>query len=343
MHHFCTYFDSRFLTRGLALYRSLLRHAQPFVLHTLCLDDAAFAAVAQLDEPNLRPISLEQLERFDPDLLNAKANRNLVEYYFTCTPILPLYVMDQFPGVDLVSYVDADLYFFAGPEPIFNELGSGSVLIVGHRYPPQLEHLKKYGSYNVGLLTFRSDAEGRRCLRWWRQQCLDWCYERLEETRYADQKYLDQWPQRFSGVVEARHKGLNLAPWNVGAYQLRYDHRTIMVEDDRLIFYHFHRLKQIGPRLYDLGLDQYQTTPNRLVIKHIYQPYLRQLRQLRRQTPAARTGNLRLPGPRDGRDLLRTLLYKHTMFHVGPVLTPVHLEPIVRPLLRMREATRKAA
>ncbi|MDP7305332.1 MAG: hypothetical protein QGG09_19635, partial [Pirellulaceae bacterium] len=75
MQHFCTYFDSRFLIRALALHRSLQRHAQPFVLHALCLDDDAYRAVAGLNEPTLAPISLTELEQSDDELAATRRSR----------------------------------------------------------------------------------------------------------------------------------------------------------------------------------------------------------------------------------------------------------------------------
>ena len=36
-----------------------------------------------------------------------------------------------------------------------------------------------------------------------------------KDDRFADQKYLDRWPEQFSDVVELSHPGLNVAPWNL--------------------------------------------------------------------------------------------------------------------------------
>ena len=58
MIHFCTYFDRNYLTRAIAMHRSLLRHSSPFTLWALCLDDEAFAAISSLDLDSLRRVEL---------------------------------------------------------------------------------------------------------------------------------------------------------------------------------------------------------------------------------------------------------------------------------------------
>ena len=91
---YCTYFDSNYLTRALALHASLARHAEPFRLWALCLDDAAFHVVEAMSIDSLRPIKLADLEAEDPGLAAAKGNRSTVEYYFTLSPALPLYLLN---------------------------------------------------------------------------------------------------------------------------------------------------------------------------------------------------------------------------------------------------------
>jgi len=282
MQHFCTYFDINYLSRGLALYTSLREHSGPFALHVLCMDEAAFTSISELGLPGLIPIALSDLERADPGLLEAKSNRSRIEYYFTCTAALPLYIMRQRQDAKLVTYLDADLFFFASPDPLFDELGTGSVAIVGHRFPPSLKDREKYGLYNVGWLSFRRDSYGLACLEWWRARCIEWCYDRVEEGRFADQKYLDDWPTRFPGVVTLSHPGANLAPWNIENHSLSFDSSRMMVDGKPLIFFHFHGLKQIGRWLYDPGWKEYGVNPSRTLHKWIYLPYIRVLRQVGR-------------------------------------------------------------
>lgn len=337
MYNFCTYFDSNYLIKGLALYRSLTRHAAPFRLWVLCFDDLTYETLQQLAFPEVVPISLGDFEEADEDLLQVKRDRSRIEYYFTCTPSLPLYVLINHPDVDLVTYLDADLFFFSDPTPIYEELGDGSILIIGHRFPETLKHLERYGIHNVGFLSFRNDSNGLRCLTWWRERCIDWCYDRVEDGRFADQKYLDDWPSRLPGVVVLEHKGAGLAPWNVGGYTVREGRDSVLVDSDPLIFYHFHQLETITPFLFNPNLDSYGTQLDTTLRRRIYGPYLRELQSLMRQEGLGRLGNPRHRGSHDRRELIRLLLYGRTLLVVGPVTAEVHLEPMGRPLLSLRK------
>jgi hypothetical protein len=279
MRYFCTYFDRNYLVRGLTLYRSLLKHAEPFTLWVLCFDDFTYTVLSNLNQPNLKPIKLSDFENDDTALLKAKENRSTVEYYFTCSPSLLLYILNKWPEVDVLSYLDADLFFYSAPDPIYREFGDASILIIPHRHPAEAQHLEKsFGIYNVGLLTFRNDQYALECLQWWRERCLEWCYDRIEDGRFADQKYLDDWPTRFQRVVVLQHKGANLAPWNWMNYKIEMRNGSTTVDGQPLIFYHFHGLKVLSKRLYDIAsAGEYQPMPGSL--KHLLYPgYMRELK-----------------------------------------------------------------
>ena len=219
-YNFCTYFDVNYLSRGLALYASLRTHCPHFRLWVLCMDSASFEALQHLRLPGIQAIQLDAFEAGDHQLLEAKKNRSQVEYYFTCTPSLPLYIFRKFPEVEMITYLDADLYFFDDPSPLFEEMGDQSIAIIGHRFPPALRSQERFGIYNVGWLSFKRDEHAVACLQWWRKKCIEWCYDRLDNGRFADQKYLDVWPEKFQKVVVLQHHGANVAPWNLENYNL---------------------------------------------------------------------------------------------------------------------------
>jgi hypothetical protein len=266
--HFCTYFDQGFLPQGLALWRSLVRHDSAAVLWVLALDGFTADVLRRLNEPGLRIVPLVELESGDLALASAKSNRSRIEYYFTLSPCWPLWLLRAKTGIDRLTYVDADMLFFSPPEGLFKELGDGSVLLCGHDFAPFLKHYEKHGRYNVGVLTWRRDANGLACLEWWRERCLEWCYDRLEKDRYADQKYLEQWPQRFAGVVICKHPGINLAPWNWMNYQYDLEpggSSSVLVDGRPLVLFHFARFRPIfGDRWWQSGQVDYAVMPSRL-------------------------------------------------------------------------------
>jgi hypothetical protein len=280
MYFFCTYFDIRYLSRGLALYQSLRRYCPSFRIWILCTDSETYEALAKLKLPEIQPIALNEFERGDEALLHAKQNRSLLEYYFTCTPSLPLFILGNYPQVNLITYLDADLFFYSDPSPLFGEMGVHSVAIMGHRFSERLQHLHALGIYNVGWLSFRRDEHARQCLLWWRERCNEWCCDQADGGRFADQKYLDDWPTRFTGVTVLLHKGANLAPWNLANYQLKLKAKQLWVEDQPLIFFHFHSLRRVTERLFDSNLAHYRVALSPLVRREIYNRYLQMLQEI---------------------------------------------------------------
>jgi len=288
--HYCTYLDVGYLYRGLALYHSLVRYSPPFLLWILCFDDASFRILTEMKIENLRPISLSEFEKSDTELIQAKQNRSRVEYYFTCSPCLPLFLFNTNPNVNLVTYVDADLFFYSSSTPIYQQLGNNSILIIEHRFPPHLRHFEaSVGTYNVGLLAFRRDEQAFKCLHWWRERCLEWCYDYCDNDRFADQKYLDAWPNLFQDVVVLRHKGANLGPWNLANYEIRAEEDRVWIDGDALICFHFQGFKQIKAWLYDPNLAGFNVRASRVVRRSIFAPYIRALLDVSQQvSPSAR-------------------------------------------------------
>src|SRR5260370_1185159 len=113
---YCTYFDHRFLPQGLALIRSMQRHASQFEIWVLALSDWAEDALRVLNLHGVRVVPLRELEEADNELLRAKSSRSQLEYYYTCGPSFLRYTRDRAPNATHVAYLDADLWFFRDPE-----------------------------------------------------------------------------------------------------------------------------------------------------------------------------------------------------------------------------------
>lgn len=293
--YFCTYFDINYLPRALVMFASLRCHQPEATLFALCLDDLSFDLLTELKPSGLHPVKLSELEEADKELLSVKQDRRLIEYYFTISPCLPRYLLEKFPEVDILTYVDADLFFFASPEPLYQELDDDSVLIIPHRFPPLDQHdLNCYGIYNVGYLSFRNDSNGKACLNWWRDRCLDWCKDEVDEAndRFADQKYLDQFPVLFDRVIISGHKGANVAPWNLATFPFTIiSDTTAEIGGDDLVFYHFQGLQLGGWCLYFPNLAEYRPV-EKDIIEWLYPRYVLSLRRMARWMKKHTNGRL---------------------------------------------------
>jgi hypothetical protein len=277
MNIFCTYCDSGYAARMRCLHESLVAQGEPFRLFVLCFDAATEAVVAAAGSPSLVAISLAELLAADPAYAAVRNGRSRVEFYFTSTPVLVRHCLQRKTSGTTITYLDADLFFFAPPSAVFAEQADGSIGIVPHRFPPRLAALVRHGRYNVGWVSFRRDENGMACIEWWRERCLEWCFDRVEEGRFADQGYLDEFPKRFAGVRVLDHPGINAAPWNVGEAEITRAGGTVQVNGQPLRFYHFQAIREVAPGWFDPGLGIYRTRLTRELRDLIYRPYLQRM------------------------------------------------------------------
>ena len=280
--HYATYFDRHFLTRGLALIGSIRRHAGAVPMTVLCLDDDTHVFLSRLGLPNVRLLSLAQLEAADPELAAVRSTRTTLEYYFTVTAPFLRHLFAVDPSIETLTYVDADHFFFGDPAPIYAELDDRTIAIIDHRYPPAFADNYVYGRFNVGILVFRRSGEADACLARWREQCLDWCYDRLEEHRYGDQKYLDEWPERYAGLRVLEYPGVGLALWNVPSYTWSSRGGRVYVDGVPLMTYHFSRFRIITPWLFDVGARWFGYSPHAVLRYGVYAPYARAVQRATR-------------------------------------------------------------
>jgi hypothetical protein len=238
---FCTLFDKNYFARGLALHASLLKHCGNFDLYMLCFDDESYGMLHKLSLPHVQPLHVRDVE--DERMRAVKPGRSAIEYYWMFSSALPLYILETRPGLDMVSYIDADMYFYASPEPIYREFGHASIMLSPHNYSARHEHrLTTSGRYNVGMMIFRNDDNTIEALRWWKDRVIEWCYARYEDGKFGDQLYLDDWTTRFKGVHVLQHPGVNVASWNLERF-LKDISGAKNGTDSQLILYHFHGVK----------------------------------------------------------------------------------------------------
>ena len=279
---YCTYFDHNYLPRGLALYHSLQRHAPDAEFWVLCLSEACHRTLLALDLPNLVAVRLADFEAANADVAATRSSRSQIEYYFTCSPAWILFVLESSPDAEWATYLDSDLFFFASPDPIYAEMKDAAFGIVPHRFSRGLEDQRRFGLYNVGWVSARRRDDGIAALRWWRERCIEWCYDRVEGDRFADQRYLDRMPEMFGGVHVISHLGANLAPWNLADYRLEWNDGRVEIERRYpLLFFHFYGVKRSGGYYFN-SHRVYHAPFSGLMRDRLYKPYVAALAEAER-------------------------------------------------------------
>jgi hypothetical protein len=271
--NYCTLFDSAFLPYGLTMYRSLLSHCRDFNLYIFPFDSLCEERLTRLNLENVTIVSLKDFE--NASLLNVKNTRSKKEYYWTCASSTILYCIEKFQ-LDHCTYIDADLFFFNDPAPLYDEFNAGSVFLTEHRYTERFDVSSLSGKYCVQYASFKNDADGLTALRWWVNSCIEWCYDRHEEGKFGDQKYLDDWLTRFKNIIVTKNPGAGVAPWNVQQYNFTRNGKLIQGqvikthEKFNLVFYHFHEFRQLNQK--ELFLGGYPL--RKRIIDLIYRPYI---------------------------------------------------------------------
>ncbi len=239
MNYYCTLFDSNYIVKGLTMYNSMVKAGEDFEFFIFAFDDLCFKILNALKLPKIHAISLQEFE--NKRLLTIKKTRTRGEYCWTCSCFSILHVLNKY-NVPEVTYLDSDLYFFYKPQILLDEFHKSEkdVLVTRHRYTPEYDMSKTCGIYCVQFMTFKNNEKGLYVLNWWCDRCDEWCYNRCEDGKFGDQKYLDDWMTRFDCCYELENIGAGVAPWNVQQYTITQGPKC---NDFPVVFYHFHGLK----------------------------------------------------------------------------------------------------
>ncbi len=264
MKYYCTLFDRNYLERGLILYQSIRQRDAECRFFVLAMDDETFSAIEALAMQVFHIDSLVQMG-------DLKKNHTWQELCWLAASQFMEWI--RIPDNAQLTYLDADMMFFSDPQIIFDEIGDNSIGIIPHRFTPQNRaRLEKNGRFNVSWVTAKNNAIGRECISLWAKQCRDWCYNRHENGKFGDQKYLNEWPELYNGhVCEISNPGAGLAPWNLPNYRIG---SGPTVDGKPVIFYHFHEYRDENLLTYYPLRNEDKT--------FLYQPYIEEHKKIKR-------------------------------------------------------------
>jgi hypothetical protein len=275
--NFCIISGINYLAKAITMYESLVATGVDFNFYYVAFDKETFKCLERLNYKHIIPIHLRDIE--DDQLKSIKKKRKVNEYYFTLTPSIILYIIKEFE-LDQCIYLDADLYFFQSPEILLQEMHENSVMLTKHH--PAIDIVYPEGKFCVQFLPFKNDKYGIEILEWWRDRCIEWCFVRAEKGKWADQGYLNDWPERFNNVHVLEHFGA-VGPWNIKTTGKFFDlisiknkpYGKVFITGEKfpIVFYHFQ-----GLRIQHNGEVMFASFEVDKSFKGlIYEPYIRHL------------------------------------------------------------------
>lgn len=277
----CTLYNSLYLDKGLVLYDSLCECAKDFKLYVLCMDDKCYELLTDLKQEHHIPVKLSDFEACDTALLEAKVNRSMGEYCWTCSSSFIRYILKHY-NEDSCTYIDADMYFYNDPQILINEMrvAGKSVMVVPHRFPEdRKDEAKIVGEYCVEFNTFINNEDALAVLEYWCDRCLECCSSLGDGVHWGDQKYLEELVEKFDCVHVCQHPGAGLAQWNLILYNTA-SQRTIVYkpsnEVKELVFIHYQNISYISRHLIKLGLKKNLPLDYRFVDMY-YKKYLKKI------------------------------------------------------------------
>jgi hypothetical protein len=171
-------------------------------------------------------------------------SRSFLEFMWTLPSQLLTRLWEIGESCTDFTYLDADIFFFADPSIIWQEIPSNSVSVVRHNFSNRLQGVfLESGEFNVSWVSVPNSSIGKAVASKWASDCLEMCPDKPVihngKLIYGDQRYLDYWPELYGSSLHIiEHLGAGVAPWNYEDYEFS-AYAPLLVNDVPIIFFHF--------------------------------------------------------------------------------------------------------
>lgn len=158
-------------------------------------------------------------------------------------------------GYRSTIYLDPDIYLYRSLDHVHERLDRGaSLVLIPHisgpiwdsQHPNETDLLKA-GTYNLGFAAVGQWDVAKPVIEWWQQRLEYNCVVEPENGLFVDQKWMDLAPGLFDDVHILRHKGYNVAYWNLHERRITGTGTAWFADGCPLRFFHFSGLDITNP------------------------------------------------------------------------------------------------
>lgn len=215
MQTVCTIITADYLPMAKVLLASLEQQLPGTTLQVLVVDNDTIPSSGNLQ---VHPVAALAESNYFKGIFQKYGQTSPDYYRWALKPVFIGYLLEK--GFNKVLFADPDLYFVGDFRFLFDELDEQHVLLTPHwanldpiQNEDSLLAVLKGGMFNAGFVGVSSKGAG--AMQWW----AGLCHYKTEDLTglglFVDQKYLDLLPVQFENVKVIKHRGCNLASWNI--------------------------------------------------------------------------------------------------------------------------------
>ena len=244
--HFYTSVNINYLPKARILAKSIKQYC-PNSKFSLVFSDVIPKEIDPQNEPFDEIVTIEQLGIPVPNLKFWIYEHSVVEL---CTAVKGQALVNFLEeGSDKVVYLDPDIAVFESLESLDKLLDENDIVLTPHiTYPESNKQgiadnemsALKHGAFNFGFYAVKNSENGKKFAYWWRDRLIDFCYDKIPDGLFTDQKWGDLVPSLFDGVYLWKDPGCNVATWNISNRTItKAENGKYFVNGQPLKFYHF--------------------------------------------------------------------------------------------------------
>lgn len=273
MTNIATVVSKYYIDRILSLINSLSKFDN--TLHILCYDTDIYSYLKNNFFNKIKIYHIDEIFEFDIYLKNKVSELELINQVVSSRPVFIKYLNEK-KNLNNLFLIDADTYFYSDPKKIILEAKNKSIAFCRHNFVRNKKDLeKKYGIYNAGFIYFNLDNNGKFFLNRWSNLCKEWCLFKAEDGKFSDQKYLETLYLEMKDNIEIiDNPGVNLAPWNLENKRIEKKNGELYVDENKIIFFHYHGIRTFSKYVYFLGVSGYKFRISNNVKNLLYKDYL---------------------------------------------------------------------
>lgn len=219
---FCTIITPDYIPYALVLRKSLLQFGDDVKLYILVCDANENQCKAiQENYPGIFTLYTNEVcsAGIGKAIYDKYFNSDIDAFRWSMKPAFLNYLLRE-KNVDKVIYADWDIHFYNDYHFLFDELDIHDVLLTPHwrssdpyKDAPNFGILYTSGLYNGGFIGANKNAIP--AMEWWAMACEYICIKDTTTGHFVDQTHLNILPIYFEKVGILKHRGCNVANWNM--------------------------------------------------------------------------------------------------------------------------------